>query len=66
MQKAAAVGQVSVSLPRTATGNIVVNTQGGVPTNFAAINRRMSQQATVASIAQPATVVSKLLLLYLS
>ncbi|XP_022342498.2 helicase domino-like isoform X2 [Crassostrea virginica] len=56
VQKAAAVGQVSVSLPRTATGNIVVNTQGGVPTNFAAINRRMSQQATVASIAQPATV----------
>ncbi|XP_034338373.2 helicase domino isoform X2 [Magallana gigas] len=50
----AAIGQVSVSLPRTASGNIVVNTQGGVPTNFAAINRRMSQQAT--SIAQPATV----------
>ncbi|XP_061196592.1 helicase domino-like [Saccostrea echinata] len=54
VQKAAAVGQVAVT--RTATGNIVVNTQGGVPTNFAAINRRMSQQATVASIAQPATV----------
>ncbi|XP_048751446.2 helicase domino-like isoform X4 [Ostrea edulis] len=56
VQKVAAVGQVSVTLPRTATGNIVVNTQGGVPTNFAAINKRMSQQATVASIAQPATV----------
>ena len=52
-----ATGQ-AVSLARTAvgTGNIVVNTQGGVATNFAAINRRMSQ-ATPSTIAQPTTVV---------
>ena len=53
-----AVGQAvtAVSLPRAAVGatsNIVVNTPAGVGSNFAAINRRMSQ----ASAGQPATVV---------
>ena len=52
-----AVGQAvtAVSLPRAAVGatsNIVVNTPAGVGSNFAAINRRMSQ----ASAGQPATV----------
>lgn len=42
----------AVSLPRAAS-NIVVNTPPGVASNFAAINRRMSQ----ASAGQPATVV---------
>ncbi|XP_063395970.1 helicase SRCAP-like isoform X4 [Mytilus trossulus] len=48
-----AVGQAvtAVSLPRAAS-NIVVNTPPGVASNFAAINRRMSQ----ASAGQPATV----------
>lgn len=42
----------AVSLPRAAS-NIVVNTPPGVASNFAAINRRMSQ----ASAGQPTTVV---------
>ncbi|KAK3083777.1 hypothetical protein FSP39_003020, partial [Pinctada imbricata] len=47
----------AVTLARTGVGqgNIVVNTQGGVAANFAAINRRMSQ-ATASTVAQPTTV----------
>ncbi|XP_052073827.1 helicase domino-like isoform X2 [Mytilus californianus] len=46
-----AVGQAVTALPRAAS-NIVVNTPPGVASNFAAINRRMSQ----ANAGQPATV----------
>ncbi|XP_060081235.1 helicase domino-like isoform X1 [Ylistrum balloti] len=52
-------GTTAVSLARSATGNIVVNTPSGVAPGFAAINRRMNQ-ATSLGQASSVTVTGTL------